>query len=137
MRVSGSTGLTGAVDAVLTLSKPRGEWTGTLFVTGRDIEHEGEWGITFTAGKWYVEGDAKTVRMSEERKAILQAIEALGGKATPKQIADYLEKNASTTRVLLARMKAAGELLFDGRHYCINTVNSVNSVNSPASSTPL
>lgn len=130
MRVSGSTGLTGAVDAVLTLSKPRGEQLGTLFVTGRDVEKEGEYAISFTAGKWYLEGDAKTVRMSEERRAILQAIEALGGKATPKQIAEYLEKNASTTRVLLAKMKAAGELQYDGTHYCINTVNSVNTVNS-------
>ncbi len=130
MRVSGSTGLTGAVDAVLTLSKPRGEHLGTLFVTGRDIEREGEYAISFTAGKWYLEGDAKTVRMSEERKAILQAIEALGGKATPKQIADYLEKNASTTRTLLAKMKASGELRYDGTHYTINTVDSVDTVDS-------
>ncbi|GIV20234.1 MAG: hypothetical protein KatS3mg023_1985 [Armatimonadota bacterium] len=135
MRVSGSTGLTGAVDAVLTLSKPRGELTGTLFVTGRDVEYEGEWAITFTAGRWYIEGDAATVRMSEQRQAILRAISELGGKATPKQIADYLGKNASTTRTLLAKMKAAGELLYDGTRYSINTVDTVDSVDSTSINT--
>jgi hypothetical protein len=137
MRVSGSTGLTGAVDAVLTLSKPRGEQMGTLFVTGRDIEREGEFAVTFTAGKWYVEGDAKTVRMSEERRSILQAISELGGKAKPTEIALVLGKSAGTVRFLLHKMTQAGEVQRANGYYT-NTANTANAltldanINTPA-----
>jgi hypothetical protein len=36
--ISGSTGLTGAPDFVLALKRPRGERTGALYLTGRDVE---------------------------------------------------------------------------------------------------
>ncbi len=107
MRVSGSTGLTGAVDAVLTLSKPRGEQMGTLFVTGRDVEKEGEYAISFTAGKWYLEGDAREVQMTEQQRRIMEALRELG-EASPKEIADYCGVPHGNVKVMLRRMTEKG-----------------------------
>jgi len=128
-RVSGSTGVTGAIDAVLSLSKKRGEQAGTLFVTGRDIEKEAEYAITFTAGKWYVEGDAREVQMSEERREILRAIEELGGKAKPTEIAQVLGKTSGAVRFLLHKMVTAGELQRLNGYYT-NTANTANTANA-------
>jgi hypothetical protein len=38
--ITGSIGLTGAVDGALILKRERGQHEASLFVTGRDIEHE-------------------------------------------------------------------------------------------------
>jgi hypothetical protein len=128
-RVSGSTGVTGAIDAVLSISKRRGEQTGTLFVTGRDIEKEAEYAVTFTAGKWYVEGDAREVQMSEERREILRAIDELGGKAKPTEIAQVLGKTSGAVRFLLHKMVTAGELQRLNGYYT-NTANTANTANA-------
>jgi len=134
LRVSGSTGVTGAIDAVLSLNKKRGEQMGTLFVTGRDIEKEAEYAITFTAGRWYLEGDARQVQMSEERREILRAIEELGGKAKATEIAQVLGKNPKTTYNILMRMRVAGDVHYDGSYYTIpvGTTGTVGKGNIPA-----
>lgn len=51
--VSGSVGLTGAADTVITMKRPRGQDDGVLSITGRDVE-ENEWGIRFAPeiGTW-------------------------------------------------------------------------------------
>jgi hypothetical protein len=55
--VMGSTAMIGAVDAILVLKRDRGEGQVTLFVTGRDIEHEREIPLRFdhTTGWWHLD----------------------------------------------------------------------------------
>jgi RecA-family ATPase len=51
--VSGSVGLTGAADTIITMTRPRGQDEGVLNITGRDVE-ENEYGIRFCPdiGTW-------------------------------------------------------------------------------------
>ncbi|MCL6476470.1 MAG: AAA family ATPase [Firmicutes bacterium] len=111
----GTTGVTGAADSFLILRRGRAESTGTLYVGGRDVEREGELALTFSGGKWYIEGDAKEVEMSEARKQILALLRNSPEPLSPREIADELEKNYHTTRVLLRRMHASGAVHKDAR----------------------
>lgn len=65
--ISGTTGLTAAVDTVLVLKRARGEADGTLVLTGRDCE-EKETALSFGGGRWQVLGDAEEYAMSRERR---------------------------------------------------------------------
>ena len=55
--ITGSTGLVGAVDAILVLKRERGQEQGSLFVTGRDIQEERFLPLRFDApcGRWLLE----------------------------------------------------------------------------------
>lgn len=105
--ISGSTGLTGAVDAALILL--RGQQGVTLYGRGREIE-EIEHAVEFEQGRWRVLGDAAEVRRSQERSAILailaDAVEPMG----PKEIADALGKPENNTKQLLHKMLKDGEI---------------------------
>lgn len=129
--VSGTTGLTGAVDSILVLRRGRGEADATLFLTGRDCE-ERELALRFDKGRWQVLGDAEEYALTKERRELLQAIQALGGAARPKEIAELLGKNHNTVKVLLRKLQAERLVTSVGGRYCIATVytNSVNCVNS-------
>ena len=106
--ISGSTGLTGATDAALVLKRDRAKADGVLFATGRDIE-EREDALSFdnTTGLWTVKGPAEEYRRSKERAEIVRLLEKQGPMA-PKDVAEILGKNQSTTRSLLAKMAADG-----------------------------
>jgi len=108
--VIGSTGLTGAVDAVLILRRGRGQADGTLFVTGRDVEEQ-ELALKFhpKEGLWELLGDAAECTMSHERQEILSILRNVGPK-TAAQMANILRKSKDATRMNLARMKTAGVL---------------------------
>src|SRR5258708_17587659 len=47
--ITGSTGITGAVDGTLILKRERGQMDATLFVTGRDVEREQQLALSFDA----------------------------------------------------------------------------------------
>jgi len=64
-------------------------------------------------------GDAEEYRQSEERRRILQLLERIGEPMGPKDIAEALEKNRSTTRVLLANMKQDGQVEATSRGYMV------------------
>ena len=129
--VSGTTGITGAVDTILVLKRARTEADGTLFITGRDCEEQ-NLALRFKSGRWEVLGDAKLYEISKERREILEAIDELGGSAKPKEIAEILGKNHNTIKVFLRKLEAEGLVNSIGGSYAINPVyvNSVNSVNS-------
>jgi len=132
--VSGTTGLTGAVDTVLILKRGRGEADGTLFITGRDVE-ESEIALRFHHGCWQVLGEAREYAMSQERRQLLDAIRELGGAAKPKEIAELLGKNHNTVKVLLRKLETEGVVNSVGGCYCIapvytNSINPVNPINS-------
>jgi RecA-family ATPase/DNA-binding Lrp family transcriptional regulator len=139
--VSGTTGITGAVDTILVLKRARTEADGTLFITGRDCEEQ-ELALRFNAGRWEVLGEAKLYEISKERREILEAIEELGGSAKPKEIAELLGKNHNTVKVFLRKLEAEGLVNSIGGSYCINpvyanSVNPVNSINSVNSVNPV
>lgn len=64
----GSTAMIGAVDAILLLKRERGESQATLFVTGRDIEHEREIPLWFNAGTgwWHLDEQHDEPHEAEE-----------------------------------------------------------------------
>ncbi|MDF1735108.1 MAG: AAA family ATPase [Minwuia sp.] len=105
--ISGTTGLTGAVDAAFVLQ--RGKQGVTLYGRGREIE-EMEQAVEFVAGRWKVLGNAADVRRSEERRAILSIMESADEPLGPKKIADTLGKPQNNVKQLLLKMQRAGEI---------------------------
>jgi hypothetical protein len=67
--VSGSTGLTGAADAVLVLTRTRGQSDAVLHVTGRDLEEQ-SLALRFQPenGSWLLVSEAKEFDVSKEDK---------------------------------------------------------------------
>ena len=112
--VSGSTGLTGAADTILVLN--RGSEGVTLYGRGRDIE-EIESAVQFERDvcRWRVLGEAKEVRTSTERQAILDALKAAGVPMTPVELSDVTGHVRVSTRRLLFSMAKAGEVCRLGR----------------------
>jgi predicted ATP-dependent serine protease len=107
--ISGSTGLTGAVDTIWVLKRDRTQADGVLFVTGRDIEEQ-EIALQFdkATGLWTALGDAEEYRTTEERRAIRKVLQEAAAPLTPKQVADVLDKPQAVVKKTLARMAAAG-----------------------------
>ena len=70
--VSGSTGLTGAVDATMILKRIRGRAEAELHITGRDVE-ETEQALRFDSGamRWNLLGEADEIKQSAVRTEIL------------------------------------------------------------------
>jgi hypothetical protein len=64
-------------------------------------------------------GDAEEYRQSEERRRIIALLERMDEPMSPKDIAEALEKNRSTTRVLLANMKQDGQVETTSRGYTV------------------
>ncbi len=105
--ISGSTGLTGAVDAALILN--RGSQGTTLYGRGREIE-EIEKVVEFDRGKWRVLGDVDDVRRSAERKEIIEVLENSDEPLGPKEVAEELGKDPGNIKQLLFKMVKSGEV---------------------------
>lgn len=103
--VSGSHGLTGAVDNVLMLSRGKGQADGVLYVTGRDIE-EKELALKVDpyAG-WTLLGDAAEYAQTKERREILDVLESSEEPMTPREIADATGKTSAAVKMMLARLE--------------------------------
>ena len=118
--ITGSIGLTGAVDGALILKRERGQHDASLFVTGRDIEHEQQLALRFDAqtAMWTLVGNAEEVRRTKERQDILDLLsEQFPEGMTPRQVAEALDKNYHTTRCLLRKMEVAGEIQHTDSQY--------------------
>lgn len=105
--ISGTTGLTGAVDSILILS--RGGHGVTLYGRGREIE-EIETALELSGGAWKILGPASEVRRSKERGEILNILEGADKPMTLKAIADLLSIPANNVKQLLFKMAKAGEV---------------------------
>lgn len=105
--ISGTTGLTGAVDNILVLS--RGSNGVTLYGRGREIE-EIETALEMDQGAWKVLGPASEVRRSEEREAIINVLADAGKPMGPKAIADALKADTANIKQLLFKMAKDGEV---------------------------
>jgi hypothetical protein len=131
--ITGSIGLTGAVDGALILKRERGQHEASLFVTGRDIEHEQQLALRFDAqtALWSLVGNAEEVRSTKERQDILDLLsEQYPEGMSPRQVAEALDKNYHTTRCLLRKLEAAGSIQHaDSQYVAIPVENSRNQRN--------
>lgn len=78
--ISGSQGLAGGVDNILVLKRGRASSEAILYVTGRDIETEGRYPMTWDTdlAMWTIGDESPAVGMSPERKAVYDMIENVG-----------------------------------------------------------
>ncbi len=122
--ITGSIGVTGAVDGALILKRERGQKEATLYVTGRDIEQDQQFALVFDqiTATWTLAGDVEEFRRTKERQEIMDVlVEHFPGGMTPRQIAEALDKNYHTTRSLLRKMEDGGEIRhIDGAYFAIS-----------------
>ena len=116
--VSGSYGLTGAADGVLVLRRSRNKSDASLSVIGRDVEEQ-ELALEFKPDMclWSVLGKSEEVRRSSERQEVLDLLNETGELMAPKVIADLLDKQQTSTRTLLYKMRQTGEIKAFGNRY--------------------
>ena len=78
--ITGSIGMTGAVDGTLILKRERGQAEASLFVTGRDIEREQQLALSFdaTTALWSVIGNAEEVGRTRARQEIIDLLREQG-----------------------------------------------------------
>lgn len=110
--LSGSNGLSATADTTLLLDR-NGDGI-SLYVRGRDVD-EKESALVFTEGAWTVTGDAAKVRMSSERRAIIEALEGADDPLTPAEVADLTSMSSQAVRQSLSRMARSGEVAKAGR----------------------
>ncbi len=107
--VSGSTGLTGAADTTLILTRRDSDSGVILYGRGRDLE-EFERGLEFDAMtcRWRDLGDPVEAFTSDTRQAIFEAIRA--GHNTPAKIRDFTDIDHELVKKTLQRMARSGDL---------------------------
>ena len=112
--VSGTRGVTGAADAVMLLTKPRGTADGQLSVTGRDIE-EAQHALRFDTGQWLMlNGPVQAYTTSATRARILKLLME-SPNLKPSEVADRLDGlSRDNAKQTLTRMREAGQVRSDG-----------------------
>jgi RecA-family ATPase len=109
--VSGTNGLTGAMDAILVLERARGEAEAILHVTGRDVP-EADYAMRFDAGSgtWEkLDGPVEQHSMANTRLSISKFVYDKPGQ-TPRDIAMALGEDVGKVRTTLSRMVQAGQV---------------------------
>ena len=109
-KISGTLGLSGGADTAIVLDRDQNGTT--LYGRGRDIE-EFERAVVFdkTLCQWTVQGDACDVRRTDQRSAILDALNDADNEMSPTEIADAAQMPCPNVRQLLVSMVKAGEVL--------------------------
>jgi hypothetical protein len=134
--IIGSTGVTGAVDGAMILKRDRGQTDATLFITGRDVEHEQQLALNFDAStaQWTLIGNAEELCCTRARQEILDLLCEQGkdGMKT-REIAETLQKNYHTTRSLLRKMEETGDVRRVDGHYRAVSLESHHSEWPPPS----
>jgi RecA-family ATPase len=115
--ISGTTGLTGATDTNLVLSRDRKGNTATLLIEGRDVERK-ELTLKFDRDTvaWCLTSPIE--RLSPERREIvelLQKAKEANKTMSPKEIAEVSGKKGESIRQLLMNMSEDGEIECVGR----------------------
>jgi hypothetical protein len=111
-QVSGSLGLSGAVDGVLVIDGNRSDKIYTLSLIGRDISDDDDLAIARQPnGEWRLLGQAKTVFISSERKEIAELLKLHPQGLKPKEISDILGKKPTAVRKLLLSMSLEQQLI--------------------------
>jgi AAA domain len=110
--ISGTGGLRGATSANMVLEETSGEADGMLNIEGKDFEHRMHVAMKRKDdGSWTYVGEGEVYQLRANKKAVLDAIVALGDDATPKDIwiASKITSFA-TVRTALSRMASLGEV---------------------------
>jgi DNA-binding transcriptional ArsR family regulator len=108
--ISGTLGLTGAVDSMLVLKRESGGGY-TLHGKGRDlIEVEKAMEFDRESCLWRIAGDAAPVRRSNERTAILDAIADASEPIGPTDIAAATKMKSTNVRFLLGKLVKEGAI---------------------------
>jgi RecA-family ATPase len=121
--VAGTTGITAACDAVMTLRKqPTGD--SILEMTGREIE-ESTLALRLDTGDpfgWKLIGEGAEVAMSEQRLEIFELLKE-DAPLKPAEVARRLKKNEVTVRRLIQKMAANGDIMKgrDGKYFLAPT----------------
>lgn len=120
--VSGTLGLTGAVDGSLVLQRVRGKSDATLHVTGRDLPQDLELGLAWdqTTATWRVAGSAEELRLTRLQFVIFSTLRDEERPMSPAELHDALKRNQldtsyDTLKTVLSRMAGDGKLFKVGR----------------------
>jgi hypothetical protein len=108
--VSGTNGLTGAVDGTILIK--RGTSGTVIYARGRDIE-ETEMAASFDkeSCRWSILGDASEFRRSGERSRVIEVLKEAGEPLSPTEIAAAAGlKSRNAAYILLFRMVRDGEV---------------------------
>jgi hypothetical protein len=115
--VSGTLGLSGSVDTVITLKRKRNEPSGLLNVTGRDVD-EMVYKVDFVDGQWSADGDdlAEAARRAATHKfgaKMQQALELVNTAVatTCREVSEYLNIPEATARKYLSRLTSERGLI--------------------------
>ncbi len=109
--INATTGLAGSVDGFLIFRTERGKNEAAMHVDGREIEEPGELAIRWDRQLhgWMIVGEAEETRMTEQRRAVLDALRYAGEPIGPKEISAATGIPHGSVRNLL------GVLVVDGR----------------------
>lgn len=134
--VAGSTGLTGAADATVILTRSRGAEDGQLYVTGRDVE-ESKSMVSFdpNTGMWTWLGDAQDVEENRLEEKVVQYIKDAGLPIGPKEVAEGLDIPEGTAKWLLPKLVTEKKLSRPARGKY--TVYSDAAVAAPPGGSPV
>jgi hypothetical protein len=128
-QISGSTGITGSMDTILMLKRPRGATGAVLTATGRDIP-EAEFAMTFdgSIGQWVIFGKAAELSMGDNSHSILDVLKAQSGHGLTVEEVNCLlseQMDAPYLKTKLYRMVSKGILSVNrGKFMYINTDTS-------------
>jgi RecA-family ATPase len=114
--VSGTFGISGAADAVMSLKRMRGTADGILSITGRDVE-ENQHALSFSAdlGSWQLlDTPVAEIVMGDTRLAVLHYVKDHPG-ISPKEISDDLGLDYELIKKTAARMVRDDQLDTDGK----------------------
>lgn len=106
--ISGTTGLTGAVDGMLALKRERGEADASLHIDGRDIEEPGEYALKWDATlcQWEMLGNAEEYRMDAHRRSIIYHLK--NEPMTIAELAETMGVKKENIRQVVYRMRDEG-----------------------------
>jgi len=105
--ISGTHGLSGALDSMMVLRRDRSRADAVLHVTGRDLEDQ-ELALTFEHGVWAARGPADEFRLSQDQQAILDLLRKSAEALSPTEIAERLGRNPANIKKTVYRMQDAG-----------------------------
>ncbi len=110
--VSGSTGLTAAVDAVMVLAREKDSQAADLWITGRDVENDAL-RMMFEGGRWSYAGPARK-QLAPTRQAIINGMVQAGRPLSPAEIADQTGLGHDLVKKTVQRMQTDGNLVRTG-----------------------
>lgn len=134
-QISGSLGLSGAVDGALVIDGIRSDKQYKLSLIGRDIPNDDELAISRQEnGEWKILGEATQVFISAERKEITNVLRLHPAGLKPKEIAEIIGKKQPTVRRLLSSMAVDRQVQSSAGTYTLISSNSSNNENIDNSS---